>query len=103
MKDSSPHVITVKTDGVTRQGFLIGGGAMPVVNIGFYNMPSNALLIAQKPEVGCWYTKLQVIEGQQNLPLWQKIFGGSEFERGFQNQRFDSLWNTCAPLSEPKP
>jgi hypothetical protein len=102
-QDMNPRVITIKTDGVTRQGFLNRGGAMPAINIGFYNMPSNAFLIGQSDQAACLFTNLRVVGGQENLPFWQKLFGGSEYERMFLNQKFSSLTNTCAPLNTPQP
>lgn len=102
-QDMTPRIMTLKTDGVTRRGYLNQGAAMPAVNIGFYNMPTKALLIAQSDQAACWYTSLQVVEGQEKLPFWQKIFGGTEYERMFLNQGFSSLWNTCSPMNSPKP
>lgn len=99
-RDLSEKTITIETDGVTRQGYLNKGAAMPVLTFGFYNHPSAALAVAQTKEAACWYTNLRVTKGQENLPLWQKIFGGAEYERIFSNQSFSSLGYTCAPMQD---
>lgn len=97
-RDNSKRTITINTDGVTRQGMVIPGAAIPNISFGFYNHPSNNLVIAGSPEAACWYTNLKVVAGTENLPFWQKIFGGAEYERAFANQAFDGLWSyNCAP------
>ena len=101
-KNIEERTVTIKTNGVTRQGYLNRGAVLPVVTFGFYNHPSNALVVAQSHEAACWYTNLSVTEGQENLPFWQKLFGGAEYERIFSNQSFSSILNTCAPINDSK-
>ena len=100
-EDRSSRVLTVETDGVTRKGYVNEGASMPNFNIGFYNRPSKALLISQSPEAKCWSTTLRVTDGRENLPLWQKIMGGAEYVRVFDNARFEGwLTRNCAPIKE---
>ena len=87
-QDTTPHLMTVVTDGVTRQGFVNKGAALAQDS-------STALIVASTPEAACWYTTLRVIKGQEKLPFWQKIFGGAESEVMFANQALDNM--RCAP------
>lgn len=88
LQDPTPHLMTIVTDGVTREGFLNQGAA-------FSQNSTTALIVANTPEAACWYTTLRVTDGQEKLPFWQKVFGGAETEKMFANQALDDM--TCAP------
>lgn len=97
LHDQTPRVITVETEGVTREGFLNRGAVLDRLYPG-----SDAFLIAQTPEAACWYTTLRVTKGQENLPFWQKLFGGAEWEWQFASEKFGVIGSRCAPVSPEK-
>lgn len=92
LQDPTPRLLTVETDGVTREGYLNRGAAE--------TQGAEKFIIAQSKEAACWYTTLRVTKGQENLPFLQKIFGGAEHEEMFANQAFDGY--TCRPTSGQK-
>lgn len=93
LQDPSPHLMIVTTNSVTREGFVNQG-------VAYTGEPRTAFIIASTPESACWYTTLRVTKGQENLPFWQKVFGGSESEEMFANQALDGM--TCAPTGNGK-
>ena len=91
LKNPTPRLLTVDTDGVKRQGILNRGAAFNSQN------STTALIIANDPQSACWYSTLRVVEGQEKLPFLQKIGGGAESETLFVNQAFENY--TCSPTS----
>lgn len=96
-QDQNPRIVTIKTNGVTRQGFVNRGAAL-----NRWYPRSNAFLLAQSPQAACWYTTLRVTDGQEKLPLWQKIFGGAEWEWFFASAQFGIINSRCAPVAGEK-
>jgi hypothetical protein len=93
LKNPTPRLMTVVTDGVTRQGILNKGSAFD------QGHPTTALILAGNHQGDCWYTTLRVTDGQPNLPFFQKVFGGAESEELFANQAFENY--TCIPVADP--
>ena len=92
LQNPTPRLLTVETDGVTREGFLNRGAAD--------TQGPEKFIVAQSKEAACWYTTLRVTKGQENLPFLQKIFGGAEYEEMFANQAFHDY--TCRPIANQK-
>lgn len=92
LKKSTPRLMTVKTDGVTRQGILNKGSAFHNTNA------ESTLILAANHQSDCWYTTLRVTEGQENLPFLQKLGGGEKPETMFVNQAFDNYG--CIPVAD---
>lgn len=93
IENPGERIIKIETDGVIREGYLNKGAAFK----GGVAIDPSTFIVAASPQAQCWYSSLRVTAGSDNLPLWEKVFGGNLSETYFMNSAFEG--NNCLPTS----